>query len=331
MDSKGYFSRALRQLCCIVGLLMLTACTWVKDDVDDCPEGFWLNLHYTYNILDVEAVQEYVNEVAVYIYDTEGNYVSRIDVPSATLAAHGHRVRVEGLPEGDYRFVVWSGTANSQYAVSGDRGAMEAFRLSLSNTGETVSSQLPDLYYGYLENVHFSDAYASHDVYMMKDNNHLACLVVTTSDDTAVELDDFNMKITSANGVMDVMNQPVGDRTVVYEPFERSNVTVNDAEYGQLNGVAFNIMTLRMMEDLDCRLILQKKDTGEKVFDISFPEYVGMIGTYYTNLGRPLTVQEYLDRQDFYTIVFFLSEDFSQLVRLEVNSWRLRAKNHLKL
>ena len=98
-----------------------------------------------------------------------------------------------------------------------------------------------------------------------------------------------------------------------------------------MNGVAFNIMTLRMMEDLDCRLILQKKDTGEKVFDISFPEYVGMIGTYYTNLGRPLTVQEYLDRQDFYTIVFFLSEDFSQLVRLEVNSWRLRAKNHLKL
>lgn len=331
MDSKGYFSRALRQLCCIVGLLMLTACTWVKDDVDDCPEGFWLNLHYTYNMLDVEAVQEYVNEVAVYIYDTEGNYVSRIDVPSATLAANGHRVRVEGLPEGDYRFVVWSGTANSQYAVSGDRGTMDAFRLSLANAGETVSSQLPSLYYGYLDNVHFSDTYATHDVYMMKDNNHLACLVVTTSDDTAVELDDFNMKITTANGVMDVKNLPVGDKTVVYEPFERSKVTVNDAEYGQLNGVAFNIMTLRMMQDLDCRLILQKKDTGEKVFDISFPEYVGMICTYYTNLGRQLTVQEYLDRQDFYTIVFFLSEDFSQLVRLEVNSWRLRAKNHLKL
>jgi hypothetical protein len=58
---------------------------------------------------------------------------------------------------------------------------------------------------------------------------------------------------------------------------------------------------------------------------------MGMIGSYYTNLGRQLTLQEYLDRQDFYHIVFFLSEDFSTLISLDVNSWRLRAKNHLKL
>ena len=85
------------------------------------------------------------------------------------------------------------------------------------------------------------------------------------------------------------------------------------------------------MADKDCRLILEKTETGETVFNVSFPEYIAMVGVLYTNMGRPLTVQEYLDRQDFYTIVFFLSEDLHQLVRLQVNSWRLRAKNHLKL
>jgi hypothetical protein len=56
-----------------------------------------------------------------------------------------------------------------------------------------------------------------------------------------------------------------------------------------------------------------------------------MIGALYTNMGRQISVQEYLDRQDFYTIVFFLSADMEQLIQLQVNSWRLRANHHLKL
>lgn len=312
-------------------MLLITSCTWVKDDIDNCPYGFWLNLHYTYNILDVEAAPEYISEVAVYVYDTDGNYVSRIDVPQSVLKANGHRVRVEGLPEGDYQFVVWSGIGNNAYAVSGDRSTINQFSLSLAQTGSRVSSCLPDLYYGMLQTVHFDDSYATHDVYMMKNTNQLACLVVPMSDDATVSPDDYEMKVVSANGVMDAHNNLVSDDIMTYEPFAGKSVVFDDAEYGELNGVSFNISTLRLMEDRDCRLILDKKDTGETVFNISFPEYIGMIGALYTNLGRQLTVQEYLDRQDFYTIVFFLSSDLNQLVQLQVNSWRLRARNHLKL
>ena len=303
----------------------------MEDDVDNCPYGFWLNLHYTYNILDVEAAPEYISEVAVYVYDADGNYVSRLDVPQSVLKANGHRVRVEGLPEGDYQFVVWSGIGNSTYAVSGDRGALNQFRLSLAQPELKVASCLPDLYYGKLQTVHYDDSYVLHDVYMMKNTNQLACLVVPMSDDATLSPDDYDMKVVTANSVMDAHNMLVSDNEMTYEPFVRNSVTFEDAEYGELNGVSFNISTLRLMEDKDCRLILEKKDSGETIFNISFPEYIGMIGTLYTNLGRQLTVQEYLDRQDFYTIVFFLSSDLNQLVQLQVNSWRLRAKNHIKL
>jgi len=303
----------------------------VEDDYDDCPYGFWLNLHYTYNIMDVEAAPEYISEVTVYIYDADGNYVSRLDVPQSVLKANGHRVRIEGLPEGDYQFVVWSGIGNSTYAVSGDRSTINQFSLSLAQPGSNVSSCLSDLYYGNLQTVHFDDSYKVHDVYMMKNTNQLACLVVPMTDDATVSPDDFDMKVVSANGTMDARNMLISDNVMTYHPFVRNAVTFDDAEYGKLNGTSFNISTLRLMEDRDCRLVLEKKDTGETIFNISFPEYVGMIGTLYTNLGRQLTVQEYLDRQDFYTIVFYLSSDLDQLVQLRVNSWRLRAKNHLKL
>jgi hypothetical protein len=139
------------------------------------------------------------------------------------------------------------------------------------------------------------------------------------------------MKVVSANGTMDAFNRLVSSPETTYEPFEQGLVTIDDPEYGELHGLKFNIMTLRLMADSDSRLILEKKSTDQTLFNISFPEYIGMIGTLYTAIGKPLTVQEYLDRQDFYTIVFFLSGNLDQLIQLQVNSWRLRAYYHLKL
>ena len=74
-----------------------------------------------------------------------------------------------------------------------------------------------------------------------------------------------------------------------------------------------------------------KKDSGQKLFDISLAEYIGMVGKLYTTLGREITVQDYLDRQDFYTVVFYLSDDLERLISLKVNNWFLRSNNHLNL
>jgi len=321
----------LKQFFYIVCLLLMTSCTWVKDDVDDCPYGFWLNLHYTYNILDVEAVEEYIDEVSVYVYDADGSYVSRIDVPRTTLMANNHRVRIEGLPHGEYQFVVWSGTTSNMFSISGAQSDKDIFRLALTNR-DVVTTQLPSLYHGYLPTVVYNGAHAVHDVFMMKDTNQLACLVVSTSDEVVLEPDDFEMQVLSANGVMDADNSIATDQVTTYLPYIQEPAVVDDSEYGTLHGLKFAISTLRLMEDTDCRVALRKVDESTDIFNVSLPQYIGMIGNLYTQLGdRPLSVQEYLDRQDFYTIVFFLSADIDQLVQLKVNNWRIRAHNHIKL
>ena len=321
----------MKQIIYILFILLTTSCAWVKDEVDDCPCGFWINLHYTYNILDVEAAPEYIKEVSLYIYDAEGNFVTRMDVSQQELHDKGYRIKVKGLAEGDYQFVVWSGIASNQYTVSGTKGSMDMFRLALTNQVESSRAQLNDLYYGYLRTVHYCDEYASYDVSMMKNTNQLACLVVPSSQNVVISPDDYVMKVVSANATIDANNNLVEDKLMTYEPFVIDTVTVNDSEYGAVKGIKFCISTLRLMEDVDCRLILEKKNTGQQVFDVSLPEYLGMVGLMYTNMGRQLTLQEYLDRQDFYTIVFFLSNETDRLVQLQVNSWRLRAYNHLKL
>lgn len=322
---------ALRQLLTILCVIAVSSCSWVKDDVDDCPYGFWLQLHYTYNILDVEAAPKYVKDAYVYVFDADGKYVKRIFVNQEDLKANDFRVRVEGLAEGDYQFVVWSGIGNSQYAVSGDTQTLPDFRLSLVGEGGKYANELPDLYHGRLRTVHYDDAYAVHHVELMKNTNQLACLVVSVSDTTALDATDFAMSVVSANGTMDAYNRLATNIGTTYEPFEEGDVTLNDTDYGDLHGLRFSISTLRLMSDRDSRIVLERKSTGQTLFNVSFPEYIGMIGSLYTNIGRELSVQEYLDRQDFYTIVFYLSADLDQLIQLQVNSWRLRANNHLKL
>lgn len=340
MDSKGpdkyrALRRRLRAVVCCLWLMvagtLLVSCSWVGDDTDDCPYGFWLRLHYTYNILDVEAVEQYVDNACVYVYDADGHYVKRIDVDHNELKANGYKVRVEGLPEGDYQFVVWSGLGSDSYVVSGDTQPMDAFRLSLATENGHSDSALTPLFHGYQPTVHYDNRYAVYDVGLMKDTNQLVCLVVSLSEQADMNADDYTMKVVAANGMMDALNGLPSAVLTTYEPFEQGPVTIDDPDYGELKGLRFSMMTLRLMSGQESRIVFGKRDTGETLFSISLPEYVGMIGSLYTNLGRPLSVQEYLDRQDLYTIVFYLSEGMDQLLQLKVNSWRLRANYHLKL
>lgn len=330
MDYKKLRHCALKNLISIFCVMALVSCSWVKDDNDDCPEGFWLKLQYDYNILDVDAASKYMKDAYVYVYDNDGNFVKRIYATGDDLKAYDYRIRVDGLTEGDYQFVVWSGIDNNQYSLVGETQTKDDFQLSLIGNGSTFSGELAPIYFGSLTDVHYGDSYSVFPINLMKDTNLLSCLVVSV-DDSELSADDYTLKVVTANGVLDANNEIATNAPTTYAPYVSDNVTFDDPDYGELKGALYAISTLRLMEDTDCRIIFEKKETGETLFNISLPEYIGMVGSLYTNLGRQLSVQEYLDRQDFYTIVFYLTGDLDQLIQLRVNSWRVRAFNHLKL
>lgn len=338
MDSKRpHQHRALSPYTVLTAVLavamsvVLTACTWTRDDSDGCQYGFWLRLSYTYNIMDVEAVQRYIGDTRVYVYDADGTCVSRIDVTAAQLSKDGWRVRIEGLAEGDYRFVVWSGLGSNHYTVASDSGSQSDFRLALAGASPYATA-LSDLYYGRLDSVHYTDTYAEHTVSMVKDTNQLTCVAVSVGDEP-ITTADCTMQLLATNGVMDATNGVATADCSVYEPYATEAVTIDDPDYGLLGGVMFSLRTLRLLEGDDSRLQLLKTGSGspQTVLDISVPQYVGLVGEWYTNLGRKVGLQEYLDRQDYYTLVFIFSEGLGQLLQLKVNNWNVRANNHLKI
>ena len=322
--------RPVRQLLYIVCLMILSSCTWVQDDTDDCPYGFWLKLHYTYNMLDVDAAPKYLNDATVNVYDSEGHFVKAVYATQSELLANDYKVRIDDLPEGDYQFVVWSGVDESAYALNSTQ-EVDSFRLALNNNGKMSNTILPPLYHGYLSTVHYSDDYTVKEVGMAKNTNHLNCLIASVDNTVVLDPNEYTLKLESDNGVMDAHNNLVSDKSTVYLPYTAKQVTIEDPDYGNLDGLEYNISTLRLIADRKNRIILQKNSTSQILFNVDFCEYIGKVGYYYTNLGRELTLQEYLDRQDLYTVVFFLSHDLDELLQLQVNTWRLRSNNRLKL
>ncbi len=244
-------------------------------------------------MLDVDAAPTYVTEASVYVYDSDGNYITRIDVPQAKLKANNHRIKVEGLPEGNYQFVVWSGTSTNNYTTSGDNGSMSQFQLALTQK-DTVSTSLPNLFHGYLATVHYDETSVTHDVYLTKNTNQLACLVVVPESGDTLKPEDYNMQIVSANSTMDAYNNVVSTEETVYLPFVKDTVTIDEGDNGLMHGIEFSLSTLRLMKDKKNRLIFHRIGSKTPVFDISFSEYLGLMGTLYTQLGKQLTVQEYL-------------------------------------
>lgn len=329
---RPYKYCALRQLFSIICILAVMSCTWVKDDTDDCPYGFWLKLNYTYNILDVDAASKYVQDASVYVYDAAGNYVKTIYASRVELLANNYRVKVEDLPEGDYQFVVWSGI-DSQFKITSGTNPIDEFRLTLvpPGGGFHYKGTLPDLFHGFLPSAHYDDSYAVYDVELTKDTNQFTCLVVSINNEAVMNPNDYNMVVVASNSVMDAYNRLHASVPTVYEPNAVSGVNFDDIEYGDLKGIQFSIPTLRLLDNWNNRIILEKSSNGQKLFDISLSEYIGMIGNLYTNMGKQISVQDYLDRQDYYTVVFYLSDDLETLISLKVNNWRLRANYHLNL
>jgi hypothetical protein len=166
---------------------------------------------------------------------------------------------------------------------------------------------------------------------MMKNTNQLACFVVPLSQDVKMNPSDYVLEIVADNGTMDINNEMASDKLIHYSSVPELAV-INDDDYGQLHGIKYNLSTLRLMEKGICRLVLTKKSDNQtdQIFNISFPKYIGEFGSLYTKLGKKLEPQEYLDRQDYYTVIFFLSEGLDQLMKLQVNSWLVRS-NILKL
>lgn len=298
-------------------LFLCNACSWVDDDRSDCPTGCWLKLSYTRNMLDVDAASTQVKDVTLFVFDKDGTCLRREEVDSATLHRNECMVRVPSLPAGEYDFLVWAGMADSQYQY-----APTSLSLVRNEAGEH-SGQLSSLFHGRVDHLPISDEYTVFRLSLTKNTNLLSCILQSQSAGP-LNIDEFRLELSARNGLMDHWNAPIDSVSTCYLPFMQEA-----ADLEKLQAVHAGMNTLRLMENDDTRLRLIYLPGRDTLFNIPLTDYLLLS----RNIDhREMPAQEYLDRQDRYNLIFFLSGTDDEekpyvCLQMEVNGWNIRLNN----
>ena len=308
----------LLHIICIVALF--SSCDWVNDDLSDCPTGTWLKISYTYNILNVDAASTQVGDITILAFDKNDKYVDRLDVDSITLHQGYCMVRLP-FPEETYHLLIWGGISGYQYQLPNLKaGQTERKSLNISlacDNKNQFNRKLNALFHSSLENITISEEYQVITAGLVKNTNYFSC-ILQDENNLPLRQEDFAFTLESTNGVIDYTNTPVGTTPTCYLPYRQELSLTSE----QIPIIHARLNTLRIMKGDDTTLSIKHTPSGH----LPLTQYLLLSKNYPNNIGD-ISDQEYLDREDSYTLMFFIQSSDTGIPRIptmKVNDWIIR-------
>ncbi|PWM25294.1 MAG: hypothetical protein DBX40_05075, partial [Clostridiales bacterium] len=173
---------------------------------------------------------------------------------------------------------------------------------------------------------------------LTKDTNHVRVILQHLSGEE-VNPDDFTFRIEEENGLMDYDNTLLPDEKITYRAYDKRSGTAGMGidDYPEAGGTnsarqtaSRTIASVNVaIADLSIARLMEGRKTyltvetawGDVAARIPLTDYALMLMDGY---DYEMTPQEYLDRQDEYSLVFFLDErDKWIATSVIINSWRV--------
>lgn len=303
------------------------------------------------NLKWADAFPSEVKSVNLYVFDSDGVFLKEYMAAGEELSRPDFRIQLDLAPKKTYRFLAWCGLENENAGyesfkvvqpVAGITSIEEIFCLlesqGTTENGEEISDRrLLFLYHGYLEKYLEDNNDGTHYDYtinLTKDTNHIRVMLQQTTGSLSAE--DFEFSLTAQNGNLSWDNQPAGDTKIEYRPWNIETdilgVGNSGGEIMEYYGVLADLNSSRLMASKvnDIYLTVRKKDTGKLLFKVPIIQYSLTEKSYYEKAyGYDMTDQEFLDRQDEYTMTFFLDENLQWIYAvIEILQWRVVIHNY---
>lgn len=322
-------------------LAALPACESVYDDLDECRTEHRLQFQYDYNMKFADAFPAEVNSVDVWAFDKQGKPVWKTSQSGDALHEKGFYVDLP-LQPGVYDFIAWCGLKdNTPFSLNTyDPSSITDLSVDLLLKGGTKADEYTGLY----SNAKFSGLYhafardveittnpdanevSSVQLSLMKDTKYVKVLLQNL-DGTEMRKEDFSINITAANSELAYDNEVVpGTPEFRYEPWMVSEgmTQTPGSESGEITAVSSilaELSTSRLMAGSKSILNVVRNSDGKKIISIPFIQYLLLVKGNY----RPMSDQEYLDRQDEYSLTFFIDKGMSwySQIGIYINSWHV--------
>ena len=284
-----------------------SACDWIHDDsIPPCE--YRLHFVYDYNMKFADAFQHEVSKAALFICDDKGNFIQRRDIEGDELKANNV---VLNLDPGTYQLLTWAGLDDSSYEwpeLTPGASTLEEIRMRTLRAADTTQpNELTPLWHALDTLVITGTQHEDKEISLAKNTNKLR-LVLQDTDGNCIDVRDFTFRIVADNGYMDYDNSLLPDPAITYLPYLTKNVDI--AEGDSLMGKPTNqtvavaeMNTMRLMARRNFRLIVRHKEWKDDVINVNLNNYLLLTQME----GHAISAQEYLDRQDEYSIIFFLT------------------------
>lgn len=320
-------------------LLAMPSCSMMTEREPDCVTEYKVRFRFDMNMLYADAFSTQVDEVSLYVFTPDGKLVWTGHEQGEALAQEGYMMTLP-LPAGTYEMVAWCGKEHPEakkFALTRSEQPSAPHHLGMfmprEYDGDVAHSttDLHDLYHGRLADVLLPDSYGTHIVTMplVKDTNSVRIMLVHLSG-KPISQNDFDVKITDCAGNLGHDNAILEDEDVEYRAWI-THESISDvvpptaadsrSAVSALHSFSAEMTTSRLQTCNTPMLTVTRRADGEKIINIPILDYFLLIRReHYRNMSD----DEYLDRQDDYSMTFFLNEDDSWYKQvIDILSWRI--------
>lgn len=321
----------------LAAYMSITSCSsFIYDDEGDCRVRYTVKFKYDYNMKFADAFKPEVDEVTLYLIDSEGNIVWQKSESGSILKEDGYAMTVDVAP-GTYSMIAWCNSEAPTTFASGYDGTREGLHTRFhtdvrEDNSLHISNELDRLFHGYVEDAVFPNAPEGDFEYLIpltKDTNHFVITLQQLSGE-AIDSDAVEFEITDDNTHLCWDNSPLPHNAATYHQWYKTGVDVDlgtgangsRAANNHFAGVVAELTTSRLMADSGAYLKVYRTDNGETIASIRLIDAILLVMGYENS--HKLTPQQYLDYKDEYNMTFFLDENHRWIDgMLQIESWRV--------
>ena len=336
--------RRLPIFCTALLLFVISSCSLMQDDMADCFYGVWVKLEVTADVqyggkYSQQSFADNLSEITIWVFDENGIYINSFKEESATFKQNNTTMHLSIEP-GNYNMLVWTGTDDAYFEVTkpipGVTRIEEMTVRLRRDSAKRQGNKLPALWHGRIENAIVKKQENTYLTIELIKNTNTIITVLNDMSGSPMLSEDYAFEIIADNGYMDYDNNLLPDDRISYDAYLSETAVVSDQEDDPVTNLSVaraELNTLRLMVDKYSRFVVTNKKTGVKILNIDLVQYLLLTREYYQGSdGLVMPPQRYLDYEDIYRIIFFLSPTGDPvnpftITELRINNWIIRINN----
>ena len=298
----------------------------------DCGVYYRIRFKYDYNIKFADAFANEVNSIVLYIFDENDVLVEQTATTNKDVLSSGSFEIPLELDPGKYTLVAWGGLMNEESfdllpETQTGMTRLEDLQVKMhrqydENGDAVVNKDLLPLYHGTMQlEVTGVPGMYTEMMSLKKNTNNIRILLHEMSGQD-VDADKFIFEIKDDNGFYGWDNSILEDEMITYAAWHQNTGSADEGVKAVTSvSVALAELTIgRMRAGKSPVLHIRNRETGEDVLRIPVADYALLVKG---NYREKMDDQEYLDRQDEYTMTFFLDGGEWLSSHIYINSWKV--------